>query len=286
MMQKNEKIFRLALEANIVNHCNLQCANCDHSASLFKEDFMSLEIFENDLTKMSEIMHVKELKLVGGEPLLHPKIIDFVKIAKHIGISDRVIIITNGILIPQMKDELWDLLDGMWISIYPNIDIKIDNLQEMSNKHNLWIWKKETPQFVRVLIDFENENAKLVKHIYNMCLDAHTYSCHTIHNGRYYKCQPSVYMAKRLSKLNINYDYERDSILIHKNRNLQEEVISFTNSPYPLRSCSFCLGSQGAFVDHRQLTKEDIKNNSSICALNIKQLLNTKYILPDSLFQI
>jgi len=51
------------------------------------------------------IFGAKTLRFLGGEPLLHPGIIEFIILAKELGIGRRVQVVTNGILLNRMGER-------------------------------------------------------------------------------------------------------------------------------------------------------------------------------------
>ena len=95
-MKKYKKVY-----IEITNNCNLHCSFCSIT-SLPKKN-MSLEEFKNELEKIKDYtdyiyLHVK------GEPLLHPQVIDFIKLADSYNL--KVNLTTNGTLFPQLSKEL------------------------------------------------------------------------------------------------------------------------------------------------------------------------------------
>ncbi len=83
----------------ITSICNLKCIHCYNDSGKEKNE-ISIEGFENILETYSN----KEfsLSISGGEPLLHPKFWELIKLAKEKGISD-ILIITNG---TQITEEI------------------------------------------------------------------------------------------------------------------------------------------------------------------------------------
>ena len=66
---------------------------------------MTQDEFEHILKEVSKVTKVIYLH-VKGEPLLHPKIIDFIKLAEKYNLT--VNLTTNGILFPKLVDNLKD----------------------------------------------------------------------------------------------------------------------------------------------------------------------------------
>ena len=60
------------LEHHITDHCNLKCRGCSHFSPLAQEWFESVEDFKKDFSQLASLMPVNIIRLMGGEPLLHP----------------------------------------------------------------------------------------------------------------------------------------------------------------------------------------------------------------------
>ena len=66
---------------------------------------MTLEMIERDLNTLKPFLKPQMITIVGGEPTLHPKLVEIIKLVKQIRIDDRCMVITNGKLLPKMKEE-------------------------------------------------------------------------------------------------------------------------------------------------------------------------------------
>ncbi len=105
----NSLCFPHIIETHLVDHCNLNCAGCSHFSPLVKREvFRDLEDFKRDLTGLAGIFRdIYELRLMGGEPLLHPGINEFISVSREIFPETNLVILTNGVLLPQMPAEFW-----------------------------------------------------------------------------------------------------------------------------------------------------------------------------------
>ena len=85
-----------ALEYHLADHCNLNCAGCTHFSPIAKPHFASLERFEENLKKLKEWnFEIGQFNLLGGEPLLHSQVRDFIEVA-HKYLTCPICIKTNG----------------------------------------------------------------------------------------------------------------------------------------------------------------------------------------------
>jgi len=106
--------------------CNLNCAGCATFSPLVKEDdFKSLEKIETDFKKFYMLTkdNVQDLTIMGGEPLMHPQINDIIVYFSELFPETKLRMITNGILIPKMNDEFFELIKdrikGIIVTEYP-----------------------------------------------------------------------------------------------------------------------------------------------------------------------
>lgn len=107
---------RIYIEAT--NKCNLTCVICMRNVWNAQFGSMSAETFTQILNDAKNAPQQPELFFGGyGEPLSHPRILDFIAQAKERGF--RVALITNGILLDEkMSRALINLnLDMLWVSL-------------------------------------------------------------------------------------------------------------------------------------------------------------------------
>ena len=79
-----------SLEAHIVDHCNLTCAECCSLSPLLPAWLADSDAFLKDLGKAAKVLAPRVFKLVGGEPLLHPALAEILQRVRHTGIAPEV----------------------------------------------------------------------------------------------------------------------------------------------------------------------------------------------------
>lgn len=107
--------------------CNFKCSYCIFSIPKSKRGFISDKVnMDFNLYRKSahEMTHfpdrIKVLRFVGiGEPLLHKRIVDMIRLSSELKIADTIEILTNGALLkPELTDALVDAgLNRMVVSI-------------------------------------------------------------------------------------------------------------------------------------------------------------------------
>lgn len=281
---KTPRLLRPAVECLIVEHCNLACVGCDHASDLLPERFVSAATVQADLEALSTVAHFRELRILGGEPLLHPELVTILEIARQSGVADELVLITNGTRLRTASPEVWDKTDGVWISQYPGVRVpSLPEIQEIADRHDVWLWMKDTPQFVQLYRTAQRSNSRLTEFIYRRCLLTHVLSCHVVYEGRYYKCPPSVFMRRRATLLRRDPQglAEEDSISLHGDDALLDTLQRFVSSQTPLDACSFCLGTMGRMTPH-QLSRGG-SNRGQQDASDDGQSWRSDFIVPDSL---
>lgn len=279
------KLWRPAIEFNVAEHCNLRCAHCDQASWMLPVKFADLASFARDMEVLSSVLQAGELKIGGGEPLQNPQLVDFLRVAKEVKIANRVVLLTNGVLLHKAPAELWELIDGMWLSVYPGVKQRFDWdwVQQMADEHHIWVWRKETPEFAQRLLVEEIRNKEFVRMVFQNCELAHLESCHTIHEGRYYICSPSVWTESRLSLRGITFENRKsDSVAIHDNASLYEELDSLIRQQEPLESCRYCLGSWARSTANVQLTRRRAEEFMAREPDDLADLVGPQIIIPRS----
>ncbi len=95
-MKKYKKIY-----IEITNRCNLNCSFCKNTTREKKD--MTIEEFQKVLEQVKEYTNYIYLH-VKGEPLLHPKVIEFIHLAETYHL--KVNLTTNGTLFQKYAEEL------------------------------------------------------------------------------------------------------------------------------------------------------------------------------------
>ncbi|MDO9706867.1 radical SAM protein [Paracraurococcus lichenis] len=107
------------VNVSVTNLCNATCDFCNFAHDKgFVTDRRSLDAsrFEAALTRLKEQAGVRFATFMGGEPLLHPKILDMVRSATALGVQPTMV--TNGWLLPPKVDALADAgITTLFISI-------------------------------------------------------------------------------------------------------------------------------------------------------------------------
>lgn len=105
-----ENEFCPHLEIQVAEHCNLNCASCTHFSPLAEPKFIDKDFFYEQLVAANAIFkgNCKSLKIMGGEPLLHPEIEHLLSLARKAMPNIKLTLQTNGILLTSLADSFWE----------------------------------------------------------------------------------------------------------------------------------------------------------------------------------
>ena len=261
------KIFARRLEYSVADHCNMRCRSCSHMSPFIARRFATPESFQADIDRLGEVYRAKRLQLLGGEPLLNPNLVEFLKIARQSEITSQVALTTNGVLLPRMKEDFWENVDAVTITVYPSVnlpDAVLAYARAKATETGTALNIRKRPYFRRTMLTEPNDSRTKTSLIFKTCKSAHKYHCHLLYEGRLFRCAVPPFLPEYQSALNQNgYDSSTDALYIHESRDLFNDLKGFLLDPRPLSACQYCLGYVGKKMDHGQISREVAKNPAS-----------------------
>lgn len=262
---RKRKLSRSAFhfEVNIVKHCNLNCKGCDHFSPLVKSGFMPVEVFRRDMERMAELFEgeAEKIYLLGGEPLLHPNLIDFMEIGRKNFSRAKIAVITNGILLPKMKTVFWEACKKNAIEILPTrypIAIDYEKMGEVARSYGVeYAIFGDTQDNAKMLwyepLDLSGSHNPADQ--FAICRQANF--CITLDHGRIYTCVvvPGVSAFNDYFQMNLEIT-EADSIDIYKAKSA-DEILDFLWRPIPF--CKYCAWEKHTQGNPWERSKRDIR---------------------------
>jgi ABC-2 type transport system ATP-binding protein len=247
-------------EVHLTDSCNLHCAGCLHFSSLCDrsgaDNLLDINSYENDCKRISELSNGRmvTIRLLGGEPLLHPNVNSFITITRkyfpelnkteETGIID---LITNGILLHKQSDEFWNICcknnARIIISEYP-VELKTEIIKEKSKQFNVEVKMNSekihfhetgsADHWVKIPIDIDGMQNNMKS--FGKCPLAG--NCFQLVKGKIYKCARIAYIdyfnASFSTQLKID---ENDYVDIYKVNDIREILYLLTK---PASFCRYC----------------------------------------------
>ncbi|MDY6358684.1 MAG: radical SAM protein [Cyanobacteriota bacterium] len=243
MTEKPEMLEKI--DVHLTDHCNLNCQGCTHFSPLAQEFYLDLQDFKNDIGRLAALTGAKlgQMFLLGGEPLLHPQLTQFFQIAREFFPNTQIIIITNGILLPEQPDEFWLACKKsnirIWVSLY-RLKIDYETIDARAKQFGVFCGYTGTRTNEEHKKDWGSW--KLDKDGQQYWADAFTYckvkNCVTLKKGKLYTC-PTIAHIEHLNKyFGLNFEVTPyDYIDIYKIRNHQA-ILDTMVKPVPF--CRYC----------------------------------------------
>lgn len=243
------------IDLNVVEHCNFSCCACSHASPLHKPWSMPLEMIERDLTALKPILKCHSVQVLGGEPLLHPQIVEVLRLVKRVGLGRQMTVITNGALLPKMSDEFWRELDYLQISVYPKLSKEIvpfvhERKKQLGLKFGIGVTEFEV--FYRQLKSEPDDGRESFK-------DCHwKRECLTVHRGHFHLCAQSTFFPKALMNLPAHTDgLPLEGIT-------EEKLRAFMDRTEPFAACRICRANTMLSDPWREVKRSEWIKESTV----------------------
>lgn len=128
----DELIFPNRITVELTNDCNVSCTFCNRQKIQMEIGYMDENLFHKIIDEATEYLPVKLVPFFRGEPLMHPKIIEFIQYAKEKGIGP-IQLASNALLLnEEMQNALLDTgIDFISFSL-DTIDAEIYNCTRLT----------------------------------------------------------------------------------------------------------------------------------------------------------
>ncbi len=232
-------ILPYIIELHLVDHCNLNCAGCSHFAPLVKDEvFSEFNTFKRDLSRLRQVFDdVYEIRLMGGEPLLHPDINGFVEFSRQTFPKANISVSTNGVLLQKMPVAFWQTCAANDVLVkltnYP-IHLNFSAIKQLGKPYHVRV---KIPKQVNAFFQFINiKGDSNPLQSFRNCRAM--YTTPFLRDGKLYSCSfaPHVHLFNKYFKQEIPVT-ENDSINLLGDVTPQQ-VHNFLANPIPL--CQWC----------------------------------------------
>lgn len=270
------RIATEACEINVVEHCNLQCRGCSHLSPALRAKVVDPAVVLRDLSVLAPIYAPEHVRLLGGEPLLHPRLAAVAAAVRESGMGSRIRVVTNGTLLGRADEQLLEAIDELHVSVYPGAEPdrrEMERIERLAARRTVDLVVKEFHHFRQPYAAHGTDDRALVERLYRTCQIAHTWRCHTIDNGFFYRCPQSLYLREEVACHGSEPD--RDRLAISARESLGTELLAFLERPEALGACGTCLGSVGVLYEHVQVARREWR---SFQASSVERVVDWPYL--------
>lgn len=238
----------LMFEVHLVDHCNLNCKGCSHFSPVSAKKTTNLESFRKDMKRLTEILtsnDIRRIRLLGGEPLLHPDAIEFIKITHECFPDVYVEFVTNGLLLLKQPVDFWDTCRASKTKIvvtrYP-IPIDTKGIEKKAKEHGVSLMIGPTHRFKsfkKLVFDLKGQQCGGLSHMF--CFN-YGYTCQ-LKDGRFYPCSVAAYFSNFSDYFNLGIqDNPKNFIDIYTDVSKEDFYNLITNKIPHCRYCNISAG--------------------------------------------
>jgi organic radical activating enzyme len=184
------------LEMHVVDQCNLNCKGCGHFSPIADEWFIDPEKYEHDIKQLKNLFSsIRTIRVMGGEPLLHPKIERLLLQTRKCFRKADIRIVTNGILLNQMSDSFWETCKinhvSFDITVYPPLKNKMRFLVELLHAKGVKLNEIKKVDFFYAFYNHKGDSNRDLN--FQKCKPKWN-ECTNLRYGRIYSCPIPAYI--------------------------------------------------------------------------------------------
>lgn len=226
-------------EIHIYDACNLNCRGCAHYAPIFEKIEPNFNDRIGDIKKFnSKFSHIVFFYLLGGEPFLNPEIGKYAAAVREIMPDTEIVIVTNGILIPRIDDEILCTIRKSRVKIsiseyYPTHKLRDQIIKKLEDNDIVYEWRKlNGKQKFNMPLSLSSDSKRERICISNTCVN--------IWNGMMARCPQLMYIDKFNHTFGTNLPNQGIIYLDDERTGL--ELLNELKKPVPL--CNHCIKNE------------------------------------------
>ena len=225
------------LETHVVDHCTLSCKGCSHFSSIAPQRFADPDRYCRDIVRLAEVFRrIPIIRLMGGEPLLHPDLHEFVRHTRAAFPGSHVAVVTNGTHLDRASEAFWDSLletgAQVDLTLYPPMAAKAQELTALCARRGAVCNMTRVDSF-----NAYNNIAGDSDPAYAFAKCGLGYYCRFLRDGRLYPCA----MAAMAGDFNDRFGYTMaidEGIDIHARGVTARSILHDLGRP--MESCRWC----------------------------------------------
>lgn len=221
------------IEMHITEACNLNCRGCSNFSVFAKPKHKDIEEFERELTRLAEIMGIGMIRLLGGEPLLNPRFMEYALIARRLFPKSRVILVTNGLLLKRLVPHIDTLREKRIEVTMSNYRIKEQNMELFRSLPYTELHEKGSLYNISLDLEGKQDEAESFRNC-----DIATHGWYYFADGRIFPCCIAGTITDFWDHFGLDFGLDQKSFGIDIFTHTEQEIEEFLSRPIGL--CRFC----------------------------------------------
>jgi MoaA/NifB/PqqE/SkfB family radical SAM enzyme len=250
------------IDIELVENCNLNCKGCNHFSPIAENEEISIENLGEQLAQLYKVMgdYFEEVSLLGGEPLLHSDICGCVKTAREAIHDKKLVMVTNGILLPKQNENFWEVMCENKVEIeitkYP-IKLPYDEMEKTAKNKGVtlkYFGRSGYVQKTQYTLPLDTTGKQNKDESFKKCFMAR--QCYTLRNGDIYPC-PIAACIERFNKTfgeNIPLTELDGGNIFNESA---EDILNKLSFPIPM--CSYCKAKERTYGNKWGTSKRSIE---------------------------
>jgi len=204
------------LEIHVAHNCNLNCESCSHYSNRGRSGIVGLEEADQWMKLWNQRINLQRFGLLGGEPALHPRLCEFVQLARRNWPHTELELITNGMLLkkhPDLPAVLRDTDTCLKISVHHRSSQYQERFEPVQELVEAWVaqygirleyvnsyrnWMQRYRGFGSAIVPFEDRQPRLS---WERCPAR---GCAQLFEGAIWKCAPLAYLQLQARKFDLS----------------------------------------------------------------------------------
>lgn len=237
------------LQLHVTHRCNLYCQSCSHYSNQGHRGDIACATADAWMAKWKSRLAPSRFSLLGGEPTLHPQLVEIIYIARSHWPETALQVISNGFFLGRHKGlpkALEETGCQLTLSIHHDDQEYTGRMASVSALVKEWRrsfafnldfygsyrnWTQRYLGYGAAMQPYADGDSKAS---WTLCPAKH---CCQLHEGRLWKCPPLAYLRMQDEKFSLGRDW--DPYLAYKPLDpdcSQEDIMAF----FKLKEESYC----------------------------------------------
>lgn len=247
---------------NITSLCNLNCYGCSAGCNFkeYNKFYINISDFKKNMNILKQkCIHLRDIIISGGEPLLHPNFIDICIIMREIFPTNNIVVFSNGILIDKLNDQELQKLQSLKIqfsiSLYPDDQLFLKEYNSILKleKMNLHTSIFEKSRLIFFTPNFSNKTFIGNEEAINNCASKQEKFFIIVNNKIFGCCNGFLFY-------NLNKILENDDYIFINDYLSETDIYNLKNKIYPM--CNYCRETININDKDFTWTQKIIKNKN------------------------
>lgn len=205
------------LEIHLTHSCNLSCSNCSHFSNYRHSGLLAVESAREQFEVWAKRLAPAQVSLLGGEPSIHPRLTEFVYLAREcFPDCPKILLVSNGWFLanhPQLPAALLASDVELHVSVHhlgPRYQAKVSEVAALIEKWRegypfSFVWRESYTKWRRIfptegkdLRPYNDMNPRLS---WEKCPSKR---CTQLYEGCLWKCPQAAYLKLMDKKFSLS----------------------------------------------------------------------------------